>query len=91
MIIDSTTTKTSGGAIAGYPFEIDITVIICINMITKKYRLASLLVNCANKLNGMKVNRLYLEVRTLLLLTFFCFRKFAKALSSRSIVRIFLD
>ena len=72
------TTKARGGAIAGYPFEIDITVIIYMPIITRKYRLAIFFVNCSNKLIGIKDKIEYLEVRTVLFLTS---RRLRKAVS----------
>lgn len=66
------TTQKSGGAIAGYPFDIEMTVIICMNMIKRKYILASFFVNYSNKFRGRKVYQRYLEVRTVLLRTFLC-------------------
>ena len=44
------TTKARGGAIAGWPLEMEITLIICMPMITRKYKLANFLLNCSNRL-----------------------------------------
>ena len=83
------TTKAKGGSIAGYPLEIDITSIICMNMMTKKYIFASFFANYSNKLNGMNVKQLYLEVLTLLDLTFLFLRRRARPSSLKSIDLIF--
>ena len=34
--MDRTMTKARGGSMAGYPFEIEITLIICMNMMRRK-------------------------------------------------------
>ncbi len=83
--MDMSTTQKSGGAIAGYPFDIEITVIICMNIIRRKYILASFFVNCSNKFTGRKVYQRYLEVRTVLLRTVFCAFKARRASGLRSI------
>ena len=62
-------TQKRGGAIAGCPFEIEITMIICIPMISRKYIFASFFVNYSNRFTGKKVYHRYLEVRTVLLRT----------------------
>jgi len=89
--MERTTTKIRGGAIAGWPLEIEITGIICINMMTKKYRFANFFVNYSNKLYGTNVMIEYFDVRTVLLRTFLLLRMLASASSFRSIERIPYD
>ena len=67
------TTKASGASMAGCPLEIEILSIICMNMITRKYKLAIFVENCSNKLRGKNDHHVYFEVRTMLLLMSFRF------------------
>ena len=85
------TTKARGGAMAGWPLEMEITLIICMPMITRKYRLASFLLNCSNRFKGKNVNTVYLEVRTLLLRTSRLCRKLSKPSGLRSMQRILAE
>lgn len=64
--MDRQTTRTRGGNMAGYPFEIEILSIVCMNMMTRKYRLAIFFENCSNRLTGTKDHQVYFEVRTVL-------------------------
>ena len=54
---------------AGWPLDIEMILIICMNMITKKYAFASFFVNCSNKFRNRKLYQVYFEVRTVLLRT----------------------
>ena len=68
MIIETTTTKARGRAITGAPLDMEMTLIICMNVMIKKYRLAIFFVNYSNRLIGRKLYHVYFDVRTVLLL-----------------------
>lgn len=56
---------------------------------SKKYMLASFLVNCSNRLMGTKLYQVYLEVFTTLFLMFLRLRRAFSAASLKSILRIY--
>lgn len=59
------TTMHRGGSIAGFPLEIDITSIICINIMIVKYTFDAFL-NYSTRLWGKKLHIVYLLDNTLL-------------------------
>lgn len=61
MTILTIITKISGAAIAGFPPEIEISSMVCIYVISKKYTFGAF-ENYVNKFNGRKVNGVYLAV-----------------------------